>query len=167
MLDGVRDKNGLWPRRDDRLHYLRELMCASSDRRSSELDSGHSTPAERLLICIDCHRSFSFAEEEENFYRQRGFRLPVRCLDCRAESRAERNADLIRAIESESAWTETWGHYGGEPDAARTNGHRRAKPTGGFPAICAQCGRDTLVPFEPRRGRPVFCRECYIARRTR
>jgi len=26
---------------------------------------------------------------------------------------------------------------------------------------CADCGRDTEVPFRPTAGRPVFCRECY------
>jgi len=30
-----------------------------------------------------------------------------------------------------------------------------------FPAVCAQCGKDTEVPFEPREGRPVYCSECY------
>jgi CxxC-x17-CxxC domain-containing protein len=29
------------------------------------------------------------------------------------------------------------------------------------PAVCAQCGIDTEVPFEPRDGRPVYCSECY------
>ena len=30
-----------------------------------------------------------------------------------------------------------------------------------FPAVCAQCGKDTEVPFEPRQGRPVYCSDCY------
>jgi len=30
-----------------------------------------------------------------------------------------------------------------------------------FPATCAQCGKDTQVPFEPREGRPVYCSDCY------
>jgi len=30
-----------------------------------------------------------------------------------------------------------------------------------FPAVCAQCGKDTEVPFQPREGRPVYCSECY------
>jgi CxxC-x17-CxxC domain-containing protein len=28
-------------------------------------------------------------------------------------------------------------------------------------AICAACGQTTELPFEPRQGRPVYCRECY------
>jgi CxxC-x17-CxxC domain-containing protein len=27
--------------------------------------------------------------------------------------------------------------------------------------ICAECGCETQVPFEPTEGRPVFCRDCY------
>jgi len=30
-----------------------------------------------------------------------------------------------------------------------------------FPAVCAQCGIETQVPFEPRTGRPVYCSDCY------
>jgi CxxC-x17-CxxC domain-containing protein len=28
-------------------------------------------------------------------------------------------------------------------------------------AICATCGRQTTVPFEPKEGRPVYCTDCY------
>lgn len=27
--------------------------------------------------------------------------------------------------------------------------------------VCAECGTEAQVPFEPRQGRPVYCRECY------
>jgi CxxC-x17-CxxC domain-containing protein len=30
-----------------------------------------------------------------------------------------------------------------------------------FPAVCAQCGKETEVPFEPREGRPVYCSPCF------
>ena len=30
-----------------------------------------------------------------------------------------------------------------------------------FDAICAACGTPTTVPFEPRQGREVYCRECF------
>lgn len=30
-----------------------------------------------------------------------------------------------------------------------------------FEVICAQCGCQTTVPFEPREGSNVFCRDCY------
>ena len=31
---------------------------------------------------------------------------------------------------------------------------------------CSQCGRETTVPFKPTQGRPVYCRECFLSRKT-
>ena len=33
-----------------------------------------------------------------------------------------------------------------------------------FPAVCAECGKETMVPFKPS-DRPVYCRECFNARK--
>ncbi|HBN07298.1 MAG TPA: hypothetical protein DD435_01175 [Cyanobacteria bacterium UBA8530] len=30
-----------------------------------------------------------------------------------------------------------------------------------FKAICATCGVETTVPFEPTSGKPVYCRNCF------
>jgi len=30
-------------------------------------------------------------------------------------------------------------------------------------AVCAQCGKETKVPFKPHLDRPVYCSECYAA----
>jgi len=30
-----------------------------------------------------------------------------------------------------------------------------------FIATCAECGKDTAVPFEPRGDKPVYCRDYY------
>lgn len=32
-----------------------------------------------------------------------------------------------------------------------------------YPAVCAQCGKPTEVPFQPRSDRPVYCSDCYAA----
>ena len=32
------------------------------------------------------------------------------------------------------------------------------RPT--YPATCADCKKETTVPFQPKEGRPVYCREC-------
>ena len=34
-------------------------------------------------------------------------------------------------------------------------------------AICAECGKECEVPFEPTEGRPVYCRECFAKHRPR
>jgi CxxC-x17-CxxC domain-containing protein len=33
-----------------------------------------------------------------------------------------------------------------------------------FSAVCAECGTNAEVPFEPRGDRPVYCRECFSKR---
>ena len=35
-----------------------------------------------------------------------------------------------------------------------------------FFAVCAQCRRNTHVPFEPRGDRPVYCSDCFESRRS-
>ncbi|MGM9580307.1 MAG: CxxC-x17-CxxC domain-containing protein, partial [Anaerovibrio sp.] len=32
--------------------------------------------------------------------------------------------------------------------------------------VCAQCGKETEVPFEPKNDRPVYCRDCFQARKN-
>lgn len=29
-----------------------------------------------------------------------------------------------------------------------------------YKCTCADCGKDSEVPFEPKEGRPVYCKEC-------
>ncbi len=35
-----------------------------------------------------------------------------------------------------------------------------------FTAVCADCGKETQVPFAPKDGKPVYCRDCFAARRA-
>ncbi|MEJ2243424.1 MAG: hypothetical protein P8X87_02635 [Candidatus Bathyarchaeota archaeon] len=30
---------------------------------------------------------------------------------------------------------------------------------------CTECGKDTTVPFEPTKGKPVYCKSCFSKRR--
>ncbi len=32
-------------------------------------------------------------------------------------------------------------------------------------AVCSECSNECEVPFEPKEGRPVFCRDCYAKRK--
>jgi len=34
-----------------------------------------------------------------------------------------------------------------------------------FTVTCDECGVDTQVPFQPTEGRPVYCSDCFKARR--
>lgn len=92
--------------------------------------------ADKTLTCSDCGATFIFTTGEQEFFASRGYtNEPKRCPECR--------------------------------------GARRNQPRGGdgysqremHPAVCAQCGVDTMVPFRPRGDRPVYCSDCFSAMR--
>jgi len=33
-------------------------------------------------------------------------------------------------------------------------------------AICAECGKECEVPFKPREGGTVYCRDCFMKRKN-
>ena len=35
------------------------------------------------------------------------------------------------------------------------------QPRQTYTVVCAECGVETTVPFKPREGRPVYCKDCY------
>ena len=89
---------------------------------------------DKQITCVDCGQEFTFTAAEQEFFQQKGYtNEPKRCLSCRQARKADR---------------------GGNGGGARSSGQR-------FPAVCAQCGKETEVPFEPRQGRPVYCSTCY------
>lgn len=132
---------------------------------------------DQILTCQDCQSPFTFSGNEQAFYRERGFRAPVRCAPCRAQRRAERNASLVSDYDARGNLTLERGHgtYGGvEIGSSSGGGGARgfgssapAGPRPLFPAVCDECGKETMVPFAPRGDRPVYCRECFNSRRGR
>ena len=88
---------------------------------------------DKSLQCSDCGTTFTFSVEEQEFFQSRGYtNEPKRCLSCRQARKSERRGDSS---------------YGA--------------PRQMFPAVCAECGKDTEVPFEPRGDKPVYCSDCY------
>jgi CxxC-x17-CxxC domain-containing protein len=91
--------------------------------------------ADKTITCKDCGATFVFTESEQAFYREKGFdNEPQRCPDCRAARKQQRM------------------------------GRRSDGPREMFPAVCAQCGAETTVPFQPNPDKPVYCKDCYQAR---
>ena len=43
--------------------------------------------------------------------------------------------------------------------AARKGGAKAPREM--FTAVCAGCGGEARVPFQPREDRPVYCSECF------
>ena len=92
---------------------------------------------ERTLNCVECNNSFAFTVEDQQYHAEKGYtNEPKRCPTCRDSRRAERRS--------------SGGGFGG-------GGMTREM----HPAVCAQCGKDTEVPFRPRGDRPVYCGDCY------
>ncbi len=93
---------------------------------------------DKTLTCRDCGQEFIFSASEQEFYAEKGFQNESgRCPACR---QARKQAS------------------GGRTGYAR-------QPRQMYPAVCASCGIETEVPFQPSGDKPVYCRDCYQATR--
>jgi len=127
-----------------------------------------TTLTDQIVTCVDCERDFAFTAPEQLFYAERGIRQPVRCPNCRVLRRAERNADVLKSADVVTGtllWNDRYGNYGGSASPGSKRGQRGGVRM--YPTVCSACGRGTDVPFEPRGSRPVYCRDCFNARRGR
>ena len=87
---------------------------------------------DKTIQCADCGKTFTFTANEQEFYASKGYtNEPKRCPECRQARKAERGDSGNRA------------------------------PRQMFAVKCAQCGKDTEVPFQPRGDKPVYCSDCY------
>lgn len=97
---------------------------------------------DKTLTCRDCGKEFIFTAGEQEFYATRGFQNePGRCPECRTARKAQN------------------GGGGG----SRMGGGQREMHT----VTCAQCGKETQVPFKPSGDRPVYCQDCFASKRSR
>lgn len=91
---------------------------------------------DKILTCRDCGQEFVFSAGEQDFYAEKGFENePSRCPACR------------------QARKQGGGRGGNRPQREM------------FPAVCASCGVETQVPFQPSGEKPVYCRDCFQAMR--
>ncbi|MBF8266959.1 MAG: zinc-binding protein [Dehalococcoidia bacterium] len=93
--------------------------------------------SDKTLVCRECGAEFIFTEGEQEFYQKRGL------LN-----------EPGRCPECRSARRRVGGSSEG-----------RARPM--YTVICASCGKEAEVPFQPRLGRPVYCNECFASERSR
>jgi CxxC-x17-CxxC domain-containing protein len=121
--------------------------------------------SDRTLTCRDCGQEFTFTAGEQAFYQERGFSEPTRCKNCRDKRKQERNASGYDSYGSGGGGGgyggSSYGSGGGYGGGGYSNAPRQM-----YPAVCSSCGRETEVPFEPRTDKPVYCRECFQARRV-
>jgi CxxC-x17-CxxC domain-containing protein len=94
---------------------------------------------DKTLQCVDCGSPFIWTAGEQLFFADKNFKNePKRCKPCKTK-----RATVSRGATGQGPMrerVETW-------------------------AVCANCGRETTVPFRPTQGRPVFCRECFQQKR--
>jgi len=96
---------------------------------------------DKSIQCSDCGITFTFSIREQEFFQTKGFtNEPRRCSPCRQIKKAQVGNNIGNN-----------GGYGANTYATRQM----------FPATCADCGKTTEVPFEPRSGKPVYCSDCF------
>ena len=88
---------------------------------------------DKTLVCRDCGNEFTFTAGEQEFYAEKGFQNEP--TRCRECRQAHK--------------------------AARNNNNNGPREM--HDAVCANCGAQTKVPFQPREDRPVYCSECFAA----
>ena len=95
---------------------------------------------DKSIQCSDCGATFTFSEGEQEFFHSKGYtNEPKRCPECRQTRKAQQ--------------------YGNTGSSYGSQSYRPQRQM--FPAVCAECGKDTEVPFEPRGDKPVYCSDCY------
>ncbi len=50
------------------------------------------------LVCVDCDRDFYIKEEDQEFYKNLGFDLPIRCWYCRKKRKAAKRDKAKSAV---------------------------------------------------------------------
>jgi CxxC-x17-CxxC domain-containing protein len=86
---------------------------------------------DRVLKCVDCGEDFVFTAGEQLFFHDKQFKN----LPKRCKT-----CKLKRAP--------------GRPGQKASSKQETV-------AVCSNCGKETVLPFRPTQGRPVFCRECF------
>lgn len=137
--------------------------------------------ADKNVVCRDCGKEFAFTAGEQEFYDSRGLNAPTRCNSCRAARKAERGdsgGGGGRSYGGESRGGGFGSAGGGGGGGGRSYGGESRGGGGGggfggasserqmFKVTCAGCGVETEVPFEPRTGKPVYCRDCFEKQRS-
>ncbi|MGD0152559.1 MAG: CxxC-x17-CxxC domain-containing protein [Thermacetogeniaceae bacterium] len=89
---------------------------------------------EKILKCRECGCEFVFSASEQEYFAEKEFADPGRCLQCR-QVRKQNNLNAFRP--------------GSRPQQREMHS-----------ATCSGCGVKTQVPFRPSYDRPVYCKDC-------
>lgn len=68
--------------------------------------------ADKSINCKDCSSDFVFTESEQAFYKEKGFENePLRCPDCRAKKKQQRNGGGSRGGNNRGRSNHGGGNY--------------------------------------------------------
>ncbi|HSM33809.1 MAG TPA: zinc-ribbon domain containing protein [Anaerolineae bacterium] len=119
---------------------------------------------DRTITCADCGQEFIFTASEQAFYAEKGFTdAPKRCKACRQSRKAQRNTGSSYGDDSYGGGGYSSGGGGGGYGGG--GGGYDRPPRQLYDATCADCGKIAQVPFQPTGSRPVYCNDCFRARR--
>jgi CxxC-x17-CxxC domain-containing protein len=98
---------------------------------------------DKSIRCGTCGREFIYTVKEQSFFASKGFKEPRHCRECRQLRKQAQVQALDQAVSQTPA--------------------QKTKET--FKVVCGNCQRETYVPFRPITGKPVLCKDCFIAQR--
>jgi len=120
---------------------------------------------DKTIVCADCGQEFTFTASEQAFYAEKGFTdSPKRCKPCRQSRKSQRNSGGYGDSGGYGSSSGGYGGNGGGSYGGGGGGYDRP-PRQMYDATCADCGRTAQVPFQPTGSRPVYCNDCFRARR--
>ncbi|MGI8484150.1 MAG: CxxC-x17-CxxC domain-containing protein [Thermomicrobiales bacterium] len=125
-------------------------------------ETDHDSQPGSSRACAACGAEYAISAAEQAFRSEHRIGSSTLCPECRSRQRAGRNAEII-AIYEKSGNTS---FSAPESAAPRTSGKSNVRGQL-FSTVCDACGSETRVPFVPRGDRPVYCKDCFNARRGR
>jgi CxxC-x17-CxxC domain-containing protein len=105
------------------------------------------------IVCAACGTEFSFSQEEQEFYESKGFQPPRKCKPCRDAAKQNRGGG--------GGYGGSRGGYGGGGGGSYGGSSYGRPQRQMYDAVCASCGINTQVPFQPNGTKPVYCRDCF------
>jgi CxxC-x17-CxxC domain-containing protein len=104
---------------------------------------------DRTLTCVECSQPFTFSADDQQYHREKGYtNEPKRCPNCR------------QARRSSNYGSSSYGSRSYGSSSYGSSGYGRSQREM-HDAVCAQCGKNTQVPFRPSGDRPVYCSDCF------
>ena len=116
------------------------------------------------IICEQCDVDFDYSTPEREFRELHGLARPVLCPTCRQRDRQRRNGDLVSLYMRTDSFDPFLIGENTQGGSNYRSGNGRPVRTM-YDAVCAACGSDARVPFIPRGDRPVYCKDCFNARK--